>query len=157
MSLERIDDPRKIKHWMGHMEADYQYTHGIAGERFFKELKENARILGTKCKKCGCVYVPPRLFCEQCFEKLDDWVEVNTKGKVHTYTIAYIDTDGSRLKDPVVWAMIKIDGVHGGLVHKLGNIDPKNVNIGMSVEAVFKTKRKRTGSMLDIEYFKPTK
>ena len=157
MSLERIDDPRKIKHWMGHMEADYQYTHGIAGEKFFKELKENARIMGTKCKKCGCVYVPPRLFCERCFEKLDDWLEVSTKVKVHTYTIAHIDTDGSRLKDPMVWAMVKIDGVHGGLVHKLGDINPKNVDIGMPVEAVFRAKRKRTGSMLDIEYFKPMK
>jgi uncharacterized OB-fold protein len=31
------------------------------------------------------------------------------------------------------------------------------VDIGMPVEAVFRAKRKRTGSMLDIEYFKPMK
>jgi uncharacterized OB-fold protein len=155
MSLERISDPRKIKHWMGHMEADYQYTHGIAGERFFKEMKENARIMGTRCKECGLTYLPPRLFCERCFEKLDEWVEVGKKGEVHTYTVAHIDTDESRLRELIVWAMIKIDGVHGGFVHKLGEINPQDVKIGMSVQAVFKPKRERTGSMLDIKYFKP--
>lgn len=155
MSLEKIGDSREAKHWIGHMEAEYQYTHGIAGEKFFKEMKENARIMGTKCNKCGLIYVPPRLFCERCFEKLGEWVEVSKKGEVHTYTIAHIDTDGSKLKEPIIWAMIKVHGVHGGFVHKLGEVDPKDVMIGMDVEAVFKVKKERVGSMLDIKYFKP--
>ena len=139
------------------METDYTYTLGVAGDRFFKEIKENARIMGAKCKKCGLLYVPPRLFCERCFEKLKDWVDVGKKGVVHTYTVAHIDVDGSKLKEPTIWAVIKIDNAHGGLVHKLGETDPKNVKIGMSVEAVFKGKRERKGSILDIKYFKPVK
>jgi len=157
MSLEKIGDPREIKHWMGHMEADYSYTHGMAGEKFFQEIKENARIMGTKCKKCGFIYVPPRLFCERCFEKLNDWVEVSKRGKVHTYTMAYIDIDGSKLEKPTIWAMVKLDKVHGGLVHRLGEVNSKNVEIGMRVEAVFKEKKERVGSILDIKYFKPMK
>lgn len=155
MSTEKIGDPREIKHWMGHMEADYAYTRGIAGDRFFEEIKENARIMGAMCRKCGLVYVPPRLFCERCFEKLEDWVEVGKRGLVHTYTVAYIDVDGSKLKEPTIWAVIKIDNAHGGLVHKLGETEPENVKIGMRVEAVFKDKEEREGSMLDIKYFKP--
>ena len=157
MSLEKIGDPREIKHWMGHMECDYSYTYGIAGEKFFKEIKENARIMGTRCKKCGLVYVPPRLFCERCFEKLDEWVKVSKKGKIHTYSVAYIDVDGTKLKKPIIWAMVKIDKVHGGLVHKLSEVNPEKVKIGMHVEAVFKEKKERIGSMLDIKYFKPVK
>lgn len=157
MSLEKIGDPRELKHWMGHMEADYAYTHGIAGEKFFKEIKENARIMGTRCKKCGFIYVPPRLFCERCFEKLDVWEKVSKRGEVHTYTVAYIDTDGSKLKNPIIWAMIKINNVHGGFVHKLGEVDLRDVKIGMQVEAIFKNKKEREGSMLDIKYFKPVK
>jgi len=157
MSLEKIGDPSKIKHWMGHMECDYSYTHGIAGEKFFKEIKENARIMGTECKKCGFIYVPPRLFCEQCFEKLDEWVEVGKRGEVHTYTVAHIDVNGTKLKKPIIWAMIKIDKVHGGMVHRLSEVDPSDVRIGMHVEAVFKDKEERKGSMLDIKYFKPVR
>jgi hypothetical protein len=157
VSTEKIGDPREIKHWMGHMEADYTYTRGIAGDRFFEEIKKNAQIMGAKCKKCGLIYVPPRLFCEQCFEKLDDWVKVSKSGVVHTYTVAHIDIDGSKLKEPTIWAVIKIDNAHGGLVHKLGETKPENVKIGMRVEAVFKAKKERGGSILDIKYFKPVK
>ncbi len=157
MSTEKMGDPREIKHWMGHMEADYAYTRGIAGDRFFEEIKKNAQIMGAKCKKCGLIYVPPRLFCEQCFEKLDDWVRMSKRGVVHTYTVAHIDIDGSKLKEPTILAVIKIDNAHGGLVHKLGEIKPENVKIGMRVEAVFKAKKERGGSILDIKYFRPVK
>lgn len=157
MSLEKIGDPREIKHWMGHMECDYSYTYGITGEKFFREIKENAKIFGTNCKNCGIIYVPPRLFCERCFERLKEWVKVGKRGKVYTYTIAYIDVDGFKLKKPVIWAMVKIDNVEGGFVHRLGEVDPKDVRIGICVEAVFKKKKDRVGSMLDIRYFKPTK
>ena len=133
MSLEKIGDPREIRHWMGHMECDYSYTYGVAGEVFFKKIKENAEIIGTKCKNCGLIYVPPRLFCERCFERLNEWVKVGKRGKVHTYTISYIDVDGSKLKKPIIWAMVNIYNVHGGFVHKLGEVDPKDICLARNV------------------------
>jgi hypothetical protein len=156
MSIDKITDPRKIRHWLGHMEADYHYTLGIVGERFLNEIKQNARIMGNKCKRCGVVYVPPRMYCEKCFEKLEEWLDVGTKGKVYTYTTAYVDTDGSRLAKPVIYALIKFGNTCGGLVHKLGGVKPNEVRIGMHVEAVFKLEGKRKGSITDIKYFKPT-
>lgn len=72
-------------------------------------------------------------------------------------TVAYVNVDGTKLKKPIIWAMVKIDKVHGGFVHKLGEVDPEDVEIGMRVEAVFKEKKERVGSMLDIKYFKPVK
>jgi hypothetical protein len=155
MAIEKINDPRRIRHWPGHMETDYIYTHGIAGERFFKEIKENGRITGTLCKRCNLVYVPPRIYCERCFEKLEEWIDVGVRGTVHTFTVAHIDVDGSKLKEPTIYAMIKIHGANGGLVHKLGEINPKDVKIGMQVEAVFKPKEEREGSINDIKHFRP--
>jgi len=157
MTLEKLNDPREIRHWPGHMETDYIYTLGITGERFFKEIKKNGRIMGAKCKQCDIVYVPPRMYCQRCFEKLQEWVNVGNRGTVHTYTVAYIDLNGAKLKEPTIYAMIKIDGTDGGLVHKLGEIDPEKVKIGMKVEALFKPKEKREGSINDIRYFKPVK
>jgi hypothetical protein len=80
---------------------------------------------------------------------------VAIKGKVYTYTIAYYDLDERRLQQPVILALISFDGVCGGLVHKLGEVEPEGVRIGMPVEAVFKSPQERTGSILDIQYFKP--
>jgi hypothetical protein len=128
---------------------------GIAGERFFKELRNNARIMGARCEKCDLIYVPPRLYCERCFEKLEQWVDMGSKGEVHTFTIAHVGLDGSTLSEPVILAMVAIEGAHGGLVHRLGEVKPEQVKVGMKVEAVFEDKDKRTGSILDIKYFKP--
>lgn len=157
MSLDKIGDPREIRHWFGHMETDYVYTHGITGEKFFKEIKEKGRIMGTKCKQCDIVYVPAKMYCERCFEKLEEWVNVGKRGRVHAYTVAYIDMDGGKLKEPTIYAMIKMDGTEGGLVHKLGEVNLRELEINIHVEAIFRPKAKREGSINDIKYFKPTK
>ena len=38
--LERTTDARKFRHWEGNMEADYIYTSGVAGEKFFVALRD---------------------------------------------------------------------------------------------------------------------
>jgi len=155
MSIEKITNPLKTRHWLGNMEAHYVYTLGVAGERFFKELKENGRIMGAKCPRCGIVYVPPRMYCEKCFAKLEEWVDVGRKGVIHTFTIATLDIDGKKLEKPEIYALIKFEGAHGGIIHKIGETD--TVFIGMKVEAVLKPLEERKASINDIAYFRPVK
>jgi uncharacterized OB-fold protein len=137
------------------MEADYLYTLGVAGECFFKEIKENGRIMGVKCPKCGLIFVPPRLYCEKCFAKFEEWVDVGKKGEVYTYTIATVDIEGKKLEKPQIYAFIRFDGTQGGLIHKIGETD--KAYIGMKVEAVLKPPSERKASINDIAYFKPAK
>lgn len=155
MSIEKITNPLKTRHWLGNMEAHYVYTLGVAGERFFKELKENGRIMGAKCPRCGIVYVPPRMYCEKCFAKLEEWVDVGRKGVIHTFTIATLDIDGKKLEKPEIYALIKFESAHGGIIHKIGETD--TVFIGMKVEAVLKPLEERNASINDIAYFRPVK
>lgn len=156
MSLDKLTNPLHVRHWLGDMEADYIYTLGVAGERFFKEIKENGKIMGAKCPSCNIIYVPPRMYCEKCFAKLKEWVDVGTKGVIHTFTIATIDVDGKKLEKPVIYALIKFERACGGLIHKIGEVKPEKVKIGMKVEAVFKPLLERKASINDIKYFKPT-
>ncbi len=155
MPLEKLTQVGQTKPWFGEIPVYAQYTFGIAGERFFREIKDNGRIMGAKCDKCNLVYLPPRIYCERCFSELTEWVEIPNKGVVHTFSVSYVDLDGNRLSQPVIIALVKFDGIHGGLVHRLGEIEPEKVKIGMSVEIVFKPKGERNGSILDIKYFKP--
>jgi uncharacterized OB-fold protein len=155
VSLDKITNPFHIRHWLGDMEADYIYTLGIAGERFFNEIKENGKIMGAKCPRCNVVSVPPRMYCEKCFAKLEGWVDVGTKGVIHTFTVATIDVDGKKLEKPVIYALIKFEGACGGLIHKIGETTPEKVKIGMKVEAVFKPSFERKASINDIKHFKP--
>lgn len=146
-------DPKAPRAWYGDLPVKSRYTFGLAGERFFRAIKDEGRIYGTHCHKCERLYVPATLFCERCLGKLDDWVDVGTIGNVHTFTLLHQNYDGSQRDFPEVIAFISLGD--GGIIHRLGGIDPESVEIGMKVEAVFKNKEDREGSILDIAYFKP--
>jgi len=139
-----------------HPYARYNYDAGYAIGKFLKGLKEG-KILGVKCRKCNRILVPPRAFCELCFVPIDEWVELKDTGTVNTFSISYVSMDVTRLKEPEIPAVIEIDGASPGIgiLHKLGEVDPKDVKIGMRVKAVWKPKEEREGAITDILYFKP--
>ncbi|MBE0430794.1 MAG: Zn-ribbon domain-containing OB-fold protein [Dehalococcoidia bacterium] len=155
MPVDKVTQVAQTKPLHGEIPVYAQYTFGIAGEKFFRELKDNGRLMGVKCPECNLIYVPPRIYCERCFSELTEWLEIPNRGVVHTFTVSHIDLDGNRLKEPVIVALVKFDGVYGGLVHRLGRVEADKVSIGMPVEMVLKSKTKRVGSILDIDYFKP--
>lgn len=137
-------------------EFKYSWAAGVALGKFLDELK-NGRIVGRKCNKCERVLVPPRMYCEIDFRPTDDWVFVQDVGTVNTYSISYVSKDASRLKEPQIPAVIELDGASRGMgiLHVLGEVRPEKVSIGMRVKAVWKNPEERTGSITDIQYFKP--
>lgn len=153
--LEKVDKLHQAVAWQGDIPVTSRYTAGIAGEKFFREIKDNARILGTHCESCGLIYVPAVMFCERCFAELDEWLEVPSRGEVFTYTLLHRDLDEQPLDPPALLAYVKLEGATGGLVHYLGEIEWEHVHVGMPVEAVFKPPAEREGSILDIQYFRP--
>jgi uncharacterized OB-fold protein len=137
------------------MECDYVYTAGVAGERFYIALRDEGKLLATRCDKCNITYMPPRMYCDKCFTELANYKEVPPKGTIESYTITYFDMDGKPLPEPIVLAFIKIDQTDGGLIHRVGDIKPESLKIGTKVEAFFKAKGQRTGALTDIKCFKP--
>ncbi|MFQ6089286.1 MAG: Zn-ribbon domain-containing OB-fold protein [Candidatus Methanofastidiosia archaeon] len=134
----------------------YSWSCGVAVSRFLQELK-NGRLVGRKCRMCGRILIPPRMFCELCFRETDKWVYLKDTGHVNTYAISYIAYDASRIKEPVIPAVIEIDGASKdmGILHLLGEVEPEDVEIGMRVKALFKPADERKASITDIKYFKP--
>ena len=154
--VERLQDTRDVGYWTGEIPLEYIYTYGRAGEAFFRNLMNKGTFLGAHCEACGITYVPPRIYCEKCFARLEKtFKDVGTTGTVHTYTILYKNLDGSKKKEPAIMAMIKIDGTDGGLIHYLGGVKPDQVQIGLKVKAVLKPKKQREGGITDIKHFKP--
>ncbi len=136
--------------------ARYAWDTGIAIGRFLRELRRG-QIIGTACSGCGRIMVPPRVFCEHCFLPADSWVPLEDTGTVVTFSLCYVTWDMVRVARPQIPAVIAIDGASPGVgfMHLLGEIEPEAVKIGMRVQAVWKPAEERTGSILDIQYFKP--
>jgi len=136
--------------------AKYLWSAGIAMSRFLNDLKKG-KILASTCNKCGRIMVPPRMFCEQCFKPTDGWTHVKDTGTVNTYSVSFIAGDASRIKEPIIVAVIDLDGASKGMgiLHTMSEIDWKKVKFGMKVKAVWKSEKERTGAITDIKYFKP--
>jgi len=153
--LERTTDPRRLRHWEGNVEADYIYTSGVAGERFFVTVRDEGRLLAARCSACDLNYLPPRIFCEDCFADLTEFVDVPRDGRVAAVTVAHVDRTGARLSAPEVWAFVTFPRIRGGLVHRL-LVSPARARVGMAVRPKLRPKGTRVGAITDIEGFQPS-
>ncbi len=140
------------------MRAHYAWDTGIAIGRYLAALKEGV-ILGSSCGQCRRTVVPPRTVCEWCFRPMDEYVPLQDTGTVNTFSLCYVTWDVKRITEPETPAVIEIDGASPlhAIMHKLGDVDPQQIKIGMRVQAVWKPAEEREGSITDILYFKPLK
>ncbi|MHA2424668.1 MAG: Zn-ribbon domain-containing OB-fold protein [Candidatus Thorarchaeota archaeon] len=94
--------------------AKYVWASGIAYSRWVSEFK-NGKIIGRRCRQCEKTIVPPRMFCSDCFRATDEWVYVKDTGTINTYSISYLDADANRIKEPILVAVIDLDGASEGV------------------------------------------
>ena len=154
---ERISKTTAPTYWEGEIPVSYVYTFGLAGEKFFRAIMEKGTFLATRCDDCDVTFVPPKVYCDRCFEKLEKFVDVGTVGYVETFTVTFKNMDGSDKAKPSILAMIKIEGTDGGLIHYLEGIGIEEVALGLPVQAIFKPKAQRKGGIEDIVGFGPVK
>src|SRR4030067_605633 len=137
-STEHIERVTDLRAWPGDFPVSHLYTMGVAGERFFREMKDSGRILGSRCAACDYVHVPPSIFCPHCFAALDEWKEVGPHGTVRAVTTARRPAPRQTL------ALVQLDGADDLLAHRI--VEAQGVQIGARVEPVFKHAAERTGS-----------
>ncbi len=152
--LEKIDQQIKARHWTDSIPLEYHYTAGVAGEEFRRELRDHGKLLTSKCPKCKTNYLPARMFCPSCFVETKDRTTITKPGYVYSYTAVSEDRSGVKLHEPVLVALVKFDGVTGGIVHRLELDMPEKAAIGLKVEPALREKNTRTGALTDIMHFK---
>lgn len=134
----------------------YDWSVGKVWSRFFRELRDNKRIMGLRCPECENVYVPPRSVCPRCFVEMNDWKEVGNEGTIKAYTVVrfpYINPNtGEDIDIPRPDIMIQLDGSDTRLLHKCDVAEESKIEVGMRAKAVFA--EDRNGSIHDIKHFK---
>jgi len=146
---ESVNDPLQIPYHMG---ISYKYSYaGLS--RFFRELRDNAKLFATKCRKCGFTSTPPRPFCSHCYGDID-WVELPGAGAIATFTIQHFSSSEFTSKVPFLVALIKLDGSDGFILNNVEMDDVSKAHVGMRVKAKFRDLR--LGMITDF-YFVPEK
>ncbi len=140
----------------GEWNLTYNYSAGETVSKFLTEIRDNAKIMATKCKQCNRVLIPPRSYCERCFISIkDNWVELPPKGTLEAFTVVNSKFEG--LPDPpYVICYIKLNGADTTIPHFLTGVDlsdaekaRQKIKVGMPIRLVFKDKGQREARMTD--------
>jgi uncharacterized OB-fold protein len=152
--LEKIALPDEVRRWDGEFPVRHRYTPGVAGTAFFTALRDRGVLLGSRCEACSYTYVPARLFCERCFAELAADTEVGPGGALVSFTIGFVGLEGEPLEEPETIGLVRLDGADSVLMHRVLDAD-EPLEIGERVEVVLRPDGERTGTILDIEGFRP--
>ena len=105
----------------GRIKVPYRWWVGETGSRFFIALRDEQKILGTRCPKCDRVFVPPRKTCGQCFHPGMEWREVGPGGTLVTYTVPrYEEEIHPRSGGGFAFGIVRLDGADTGFTHLVG-------------------------------------
>lgn len=138
----------------GKLALPYTYFAGRVGSEFITTIRDHKKIKGVRCTTCDTVFVPPRQTCERCMETISgNWVDLGATGELVNFTVVRYDDGHLPRKAPFVLGLIKLAGADTPLVHIIDGIDPEQVEVGMTVQAVFADES--TNTILDIDRFEP--
>lgn len=160
MAVTGSDDPRfrPVKEQAGiaiipdRWKVDFFVSAGELSP-FYLELKENARLMGTKCPSCGSVYFWPRSWCHDCYEDCE-WVEMSGRGRIMVVSrVEIILTDVPR-EAPFIGGSVLLEEARYPVVVKFVADDYSSLRQGTPVRAEFLPKEQRIGRITDF-YFVP--
>ena len=140
------------------VDVPYKFAAGKYMTKFLLELRDNGKLFGIRCPKCGRVQMPPRIVCAPCHVKNTEWVELGNEGILAAFTIMYIPltdpTTGKPHDPPFAYGSVRLDGSDSVIDHFL-NIEPDKDKmwVGMRVRVVLRPKKERIGDLSDIVYF----
>ena len=110
----------------------------ISYEAYLKEEK----LMGSKCGSCSALFLPPRPICTECHKPQMDWVEVEGKGKLVSFTCIAVGppsmkAEGFDRDNPYCLGIVEFDqGVR--VVARIQGVDtrnPETIRIGMPLRA----------------------
>jgi hypothetical protein len=113
----------------------------------YEQFLNEGKIMGTKCRKCGALSLPPRPICISCFSREMEWIEFKGTGKLAAFTSITVAPpnlakEGYGRNNPYVVGVVELDeGVKA--VARIGGVDakkPEQIKVGTALQAEFMTK-----------------
>ena len=112
----------------------------ISYERFLSKEK----LMGSRCRKCGAFFVPPRAICIKCYSTEMEWIKMKGKGKLAAFTCIaigppFMTKEGYDRKHPYVCGVVELDeGVK--VVARIEGVNgskPETIEIGTPLRVEF--------------------
>ena len=106
-------------------------------EQFYKFIAEK-KLMAVKCKNCGSTLLPPRPMCTNCFSNELEWTQLDTKGRLITYTVIHIAPEQFQPIAPYGYGIIQLEkGLR--LPGMIKDIEHEKIEVGLELEVDFDT------------------
>jgi 3-oxoacyl-[acyl-carrier protein] reductase len=104
------------------------------GQRFITKLRDNI-LEGTKCKKCGTLYYPPRAYCTaHCLtNEFIEHIELSGEGEILSFSEVHVPPAGFERFAPYTNVVVKLNE-GGRLVTWSGASESDELEIGEKVK-----------------------
>jgi len=117
--------------------------------------EEKGFLIGSRCRSCGEVFFPGRVYCANCTSADMEEIPLSTRGKLETFTISRGVPPGSIMQAPYGIGQVRLP--EGALVTTVfAQCDLEKLDIGMDMELVMeKVKEDEQGNDVMAFKFKP--
>jgi uncharacterized OB-fold protein len=100
--------------------------------------------MGSRCQKCGSLFVPPRSICIKCHSPEMKWTEMRGKGRLAAFTSIAIGppfmmSEGFDRKHPYVSGVVDLEE-GARVVGRIEGVDgtrPETIRIGIPLKVEF--------------------
>lgn len=118
------------------MELHFQFKHSFGKlSPFFLALEER-RLMGTRCTKCGKVWMPPRVHCGDDLA-ICEWHDLPGEGVLEAASVsAYTLTTGGGA-DTLILGYVTLDGASTAMLQQVRNCDPAQLKPGLRMRVVW--------------------
>lgn len=125
----------------GSVRLPFRYAAGRTASASLEALRDEERILASRCSGCGRVACPARSLCPACDGQADELVEVGPEGTLLSWT----DVPGRG-----AYGLVRLDGADTAMLHCLGG-PLTGLRAGARVRATFA--EERSASILGLAGF----
>ncbi len=90
------------------LESDQCVSRLVSFTRSFWEGLSQHKLLGQSCPSCDEKFFPPRPYCPECLADQLDWIELDTRGTLHSWT--QVRVAGPEFDTPFLLGLVDLSG-----------------------------------------------
>ena len=127
----------------------------------YEQFLNEDKLMGSRCRQCSSLSVPPRPICVKCYASDMEWVEMKGKGKLAAFTsIAvgppFMVQEGYSRERPYVSGVVELEE-GARVVARIEGVDgtrPESIRLGTPLRVEF-LHRKDGDSIATFLAFRP--
>lgn len=115
-----------------------------ASSASFNQFLKEKKLMASRCKKCGALYLPPHPICVKCHGNEMEWVEMKGTGKLAAFTAISVGptctiSEGYDRNNPYLVGIVQLDEGPkiSGRIRGIDAKKPENIKVGSPLTVEF--------------------